>query len=263
MTIERMPEVHVLHRGARSEAARILQASTNRRLRARHLGAHVVEEDGVIGRHTMAAVTTAAWALGARPETVATLDRGEIPVGIQRMIRNPGRRTDEQKRRARKRVAHMLSERAKREAAAAAMGTARKRVVKLAQQAAANYRRNPGAYHYLAAGRPNLVCMRPTPRDWRSDCSQFAAAIYKAANLPSPANVDHQWASTYSMVKQGRVTTHPRPGDLGMYGSRSAPHHVEVFCGEPGQEFIGHGSAPIDSLTPGRPDFYLTYDFLG
>lgn len=263
MTIERVPELQVLHRGARSEAARALQAATNRRLRSRQLDAHVVEEDGVVGRKTLAAVTTAAWALGARRETLATLDHGEIAVGVQRMIRNPGLRTDEQKLLGKKRVANMLRERAEREAAAAAMAGARKRIVRLAQQAAANYRRTPGAYHYLAGGKANLVCMSPTPHDWRSDCSQFAAAIYRAAGLPSPANVDHQWASTYSMVKKGRVTARPRPGDLGMYGSRSAPHHVEIYCGEPGQEFIGHGSPPIDSLTPGRPDFYLTYDFLG
>jgi hypothetical protein len=88
------------------------------------------------------------------------------------------------------------------------------------------------------------------------------ASVYKKAGLPSPANVAHEWASTYSMVKKGRVTHSPRPGDLGMYGSLAAPHHVELYCGEPGQEFIGHGSPPIDSRTPGRPDYYLTYDFL-
>jgi hypothetical protein len=52
-------------------------------------------------------------------------------------------------------------------------------------------------------------------------------------------------------------TDTPVPGDFGMYGSRTAPHHVETYCALPGREFIGHGSPPIDSLTPGRPDFYL------
>jgi hypothetical protein len=52
-------------------------------------------------------------------------------------------------------------------------------------------------------------------------------------------------------------TDTPVPGDFGMYGSRTAPHHVEPYCALPGREFIGHGSPPIDSLTPGRPDFYL------
>jgi hypothetical protein len=50
-----------------------------------------------------------------------------------------------------------------------------------------------------------------------------------------------------------------KPGMLGMYGSRTAPHHVEIFCGD---KFIGHGSPPIDSLTPGEPDYYLDFPFL-
>jgi hypothetical protein len=130
-------------------------------------------------------------------------------------------------------------------------------------QAAANYRQNPRAYHYLAGGVANLIFLRPSPRNYRSDCSQFAASVYKAAGLPSPASVPHEWASTYTMVKSphAKVTTreHRKPGDLGMYGSLSAPHHVEIWCGN---KFIGHGSPPIDSLTPGEPDYYLTFDFL-
>jgi cell wall-associated NlpC family hydrolase len=256
-------QLEVLHRDAKGDRVRALQAATNRRLRARGLDANVVEEDGEVGRKTLAAVTSAAWVLGAQRSTLARLDRGEIPIGVQRMIRNPGRRTDEQKQRGRRRVAHMLAARKRRATAAKKAGTARQKVVELAQQAAANYRANPGAYHYLAGGVANTEFLHPTARNMRSDCSQFAAAVYKAAGLPSPASVDHQWASTYSMVKKGRVTMQPKPGDLGMYGTRSAPHHVEIYCGAPGQEFIGHGSPPIDSQTPGRPDYYLTYDFLG
>jgi len=108
----------------------------------------------------------------------------------------------------------------------------------------------------------NTEFLKPTPHGWRSDCSPFVAAVYKAAGLPSPASVPHEWAATSNMVKKGRVTAHPRPGDLGMYGPFNATHHVELYCGVPGQEFIGHGSPPIDSRTPGRPDFHLTYDFL-
>jgi cell wall-associated NlpC family hydrolase len=192
------------------------------------------------------------------------MDGGEIPIGVQRMIRNPGRRTDQQKALGKKRVAHMLAARKRRAAIAAQAGSARKRVVQVAQQAAANYRARPGAYHYLAGGRANAVCLEPTPSDWRSDCSQFVAAVYKEAGLPSPATVAHEFAATSNIDPKGRVTTSPRPGDLAMYGTHGGfTHHVELYCGAPGQEFIGHGSAPIDSATPGRPDYYLTYDFLG
>jgi cell wall-associated NlpC family hydrolase len=264
MATQQVHPMQVLHRGAKSDAARALQAATNRRLQRRGLAEIALDEDGIVGAKTMAAVTAAAWALGARRETIAKMDKGEIPIGVQRMIRNPGRRTDGQKALGKKRVAHMLAERKKRAAAVSAAGSARKRVVELAQKAAANYRANPGAYHYLAGGVANSEFLKPTPKGWRSDCSQFVAAVYKAAGLPSPATVAHEFASTFSIDPKGKVTTNPKPGDLGMYGVHGGKtHHVELYCGVPGQEFIGHGSPPIDSQTPGRPNYYLTYDFLG
>ena len=114
------------------------------------------------------------------------------------------------------------------------------------------------------AARPTRSAWSRRPSDWRSDCSQFVAAVYKEAGLPSPATVAHEFAATSNIDPKGRVTTSPRPGDLAMYGTHGGfTHHVELYCGAPGQEFIGHGSAPIDSATPGRPDYYLTYDFLG
>jgi len=264
MATQQAHPMQVLHRGAKSDAARALQAATNRRLQRRGLADVALDEDGLIGGRTMAAVITAAWALGAQPATIATLKTGEIPIGVQRMIRNPGRRTDGQRELARKRLAHMQAMRRKRAAAAAAAGSARKRVVEIAQKAAANYRANPKAYHYLAGGRANAVCLEPTPRDWRSDCSQFVAAVYKEAGLPSPAGAPHEFAATSNIDPHGTVTTRPKPGDLGMYGVHGGrTHHVELYCGLPGQEFIGHGSPPIDAQTPGRPDYYLTFDFLG
>jgi cell wall-associated NlpC family hydrolase len=264
MATQQVHPMQVLHRGARSDAARALQAATNRRLQRRGLADIALDEDGVVGARTMAAVTAAAWALGARRETIVKMDKGEIPIGVQRMIRNPGRRTAEQKALGKKRVAHMLAARKRRAEAVGVAGSARKRVVELAQRAAANYHARPGAYHYLAGGKANAVFLEPTPSDWRSDCSQFVAAVYKAAGLPSPATAPHEWAATSNIDPHGRVTTKPRPGDLGMYGVHGGKtHHVELYCGLPGQEFIGHGSPPIDSQTPGRPNYYLTYDFLG
>jgi hypothetical protein len=112
MAIEQLPAMQMLRHGARSEAARALQAATNRRLRSRDLDALVVTEDGVIGVRTLEAVRKVAWALGARGETCDAITRdGEIPVGVQRMIRNPGRRSDEQKSRGKARISRMRSER--------------------------------------------------------------------------------------------------------------------------------------------------------
>jgi hypothetical protein len=106
------PEKHVLRHGDRSEAARKLQAATNRRLRSRGLEALTLEEDGVVGLRTLAAVRKVAWALGARSETYESITRdGVIPVGVQLMILNPGRRTDQQKSRGKARMSRMRSKR--------------------------------------------------------------------------------------------------------------------------------------------------------
>lgn len=254
-----MSQDEPLRRGDRGERVRQLQAATNRRLRARALDDYTIDEDGSLDVKAIAGVAKAAWALGAMRTTLAQLDNGDVPLGVERMIRNPGRRQAAQKDRARKRMKHMRAAR-KRRAAEARTAGPRARIVQEALKAAANYRANPGAYHYLAGGRQNAVYLQPTPRDWRSDCSQFVAAVYKGAGLPSPASVPHEQASTYTMAPHGRRTTTPKPGDCGFYGN--PPHHVELYCGVPGQEFIGHGSPPIDSGTPGRPDYYVTYDFL-
>ena len=265
MSTVELPALRVLKHGGHGDAVRALQAATNRRLRSRDLESLVVKEDGVLRKTTLVAVRKAAWALGALQQTcdAITNDR-EISVGVQRMIRNPGRRTDEQRARGKSRIAKMRAARERREREAKSASGKRKAICREAKKAAANYRANPGAYHYLAGGVANTEYLKPTPRTWRSDCSQFAAAVYKAAGCPSPANVDYQWASTFSMVKSphARFTSTPKPGCLGMYGTRAAPHHVEIYIGEPGQEFIGHGTAPIDSKTPGRPDYYLDFDFL-
>jgi hypothetical protein len=257
-----MSQDQPLRRGDSGERVRQLQAATNRRLKARGLDDYAIDEDSSLDAKAIAGVAKAAWALGAMRATLAKLDDGEVPLGVERMIRNPGRRQDGQKDRGRLRMKHMRAARKRRAHEAKTAGNKRQRVVQEAMKAAQNYRANPNAYHYLAGGQANTEYLKPTPSGWRSDCSQFAAAVYKGAGLPSPANTTHEYASTWSMIKRGTVTYKPRPGDLGMYGPTSAPHHVEVYCGVPGQEFVGHGSAPIDSVTPGRPTFYLTYDFL-
>ena len=244
MATQQVHPMQVLHRGAKSDAARALQAATNRRLQRRGLAEVAIDEDGVVGAKTMAAVTAAAWALGAHRETIARMDGGEIPIGVQRMIRNPGRRTDEQK------ALGQEARRAHARRAQAARG--RRGPGGLGPQARRPGRpaggrelpRRPGAYHYLAGGRANAVCLKPTPSDWRSDCSQFVAAVYKEAGLPSPATVAHEFAATSNIDPKGRVTTSPRPGDLGMYGDarRLHPSRRAVLRRCPAQEFIGHGS---------------------
>jgi hypothetical protein len=112
MAIQQLSSVQVLRHGTRSEAARALQIATNRRLRSRSLEALAVAEDGLVGARTLEAVRKIAWALGARSETYDAITRdGEIPLGVQRMIRNPGRRSDEQCSRGKARMSRLRAQR--------------------------------------------------------------------------------------------------------------------------------------------------------
>jgi hypothetical protein len=241
-----------------------LQKAIGQRLNARSAGNHAPTVDGEFGPATRRALCYACYLLGMSSEKIDGLRKGPISPEEQMYVLNPGKRNEfELKRGARRVAAHRLAVK-KAKAEMAQTAHKRARIVVEAEKAAEHYRQNPGAYHYLAGGIANTEYLKPTPRNWRSDCSQFAAAVYKGAGLPSPAApLDHQWASTFSIVKSPHATFHTRaerkPGMLGMYGSRTAPHHVEIWCGD---KFIGHGSPPIDSLTPGEPDYYVDFDFL-
>ena len=132
-----------------------------------------------------------------------------------------------------------------------------------AQQAADNYRPQPGAYHYLAGGGRTGV---PRADAERLPLGLLAVRVrgYKEPPACRPRPNGPLRVSHLRRCQGPRQTDQPQPGDFGMYGRHAgSPHHVEIYCALPGQEFIGHGSAPIDSATPGRPDYYLTYDFLG
>jgi hypothetical protein len=104
---------------------------------------------------------------------------------------------------------------------------------------------------------PNTTILAPTPRNYRSDCSQFAVNVYRLAGVPCPGSGTYLYSNTISIEQGGRIVARPQPGDLGMYGARGRTHHVEVYIG--GGKFIGHGTARIDSLTPGQPSFYLSF----
>jgi len=255
--------MRALNNGDHGEDVKRLQRAINRRLETRKARNRRVKVDGQFGPKTRDALHYASFLLGLGDDKLKALHTGPVSVEEQRFVMNPGLRNENELTRARKRVAAHIRVVNKQIEDAKAANAKRRRIVSQAEQAAANYRRNPAAYHYLAGGVPNLIFLKPSPRNFRSDCSQFVASVYKAAGLPSPASVDHIWASTFTMVKGPRVRVidkaHRKPGDLGMYGSREAPHHVELWCGN---KFIGHGSPPIDSNTPGEPDYYLTFDFL-
>lgn len=261
-----MSQLAVIHFGKKSEQARATAAAAERRLEQRHLEDRKIQVyDGpmTLTGDLLDDLITTAWALGAAKSTLDLMRAKRIvPIGVQRMIRNPGLRTDDQKELGAKRIAHMLAERHRRAEKMRVGSDAAHRNIQVALKAASNYRQNPGAYHYLAGGRPNTIILKPTPRDWRSDCSQFAVNIWREAGSNAcPGSGTFLYSNTNSISMGGEMTTRPTPGlSLGLYGRRRGnTHHVEFFAGVPGAMLIGHGTAPIDSVTPGQPDFYLTF----
>lgn len=260
-----MADFDVLHQGAKSAQVRNLAIAMNQGFATRSLAdrkVHIYDGPMTLTGDLHAAAITCAWALGASQDTINRMRHEKIvPKGVNRMIRSPGARTADQLKLGQKRVANLRHHRAEREKAAHSSGAQRHAVCEAAKKAAANYRREPGNYHYLAGGKPNTVIIRPTPRDWRSDCSQFVVNCYREAGSDvCPGSGSFLYSNTISIEGgEAKVVTSPRPGDLGLYGRHGATHHVEMYIGEPGCEFIGHGSPPMDSLTPGRPDFYLSF----
>lgn len=130
-----MAELAVLHEGAASVRTRALAIAANRRLDARGLDAYMVKIPAGIGADpakrlaltpaVFLAIRKAAWALGASLTTLEKMDRtGDIPIGVQRLILNPGKRKAtpagrEQIQRGTKRVSRATAQRKKRAEAAA------------------------------------------------------------------------------------------------------------------------------------------------
>lgn len=109
-------------------------------------------------------------------------------------------------------------------------GSLREKVVRIAKDTMTS---RTGFRRYSQAG---ALTADPTPAaPLRSDCSQWARAVYLQAGGPDPGT----W--TGQQVMRGKPVQNPRPGDLVFPRSNS---HVELYIGN-GQT-IGHGTAPID-----------------
>lgn len=168
---------------------------------------------------------------------------------------------------ARRKVEWPIIQLRKRQIKKAEKSSPRARLVAAAERCAANYRKNPGAYHYYAGGIQNTVVDRPTPHNWRSDCSQFIVGVCKLAGVPCPGSGTYMASNTDSIANGGEITSNPKPGDLGMYcysmhDPRGTTHHVEMLVGtnpDGSRRHLGHGTQPIDSRTPGFPDYYLSF----
>ena len=116
-----MLQMDELTLGGKSDQCRALAAAMNRRFEIRSLTDRKVKvADGpmTLTRDLLEAAVTCAWALGASRTTLDGMERdGHVPVGVVRMIRNPGRRTPEQKELGCKRIANLRKQRAERPSA--------------------------------------------------------------------------------------------------------------------------------------------------
>ncbi len=115
-----MPDFDVLHHGAKSRQARLLALALNERLEQRYLSdrkVHVYDGPMTVTDDLLAAAVTCAWVLGAETSTLARMRRENIvPIGVNRMIRSPGLRTQRQRELGQRRVADMRKRRKRRAA---------------------------------------------------------------------------------------------------------------------------------------------------
>ena len=119
MSVHTTPsELDALHLGSQSEQCRALASAMNRRFESRSLEdrkLNVFEGPMTLTREILEAAVTCAWALGASRATLHTMDRDDIvPVGVARMIRNPGLRSADQKQLGQRRIATMRKQRRER-----------------------------------------------------------------------------------------------------------------------------------------------------
>lgn len=133
----------------------------------------------------------------------------------------------------------------------------RARAVQLMYQARADCARRPWAWHYLAGGIANLICLVPSPRNYRSDCSQWAVNIDREAGARCPGSGTFMFSNTTSIARGKYLGGVPKVGAYGLYGSRWNPHHVERVAQVNPLVLVGHGTAPVDSRAPGLPNFYI------
>jgi len=107
--------------GSKGEEVRRLKVALNRRLDNRGFAAlKVSQKDATLRTSDMRSVVKAAWALGAQRVTLDRMENEDVvPIGVQRMIRNPGRRSPTQQQLGKVRIANMRRQRKLRAAAKA------------------------------------------------------------------------------------------------------------------------------------------------
>lgn len=137
-------------------------------------------------------------------------------------------------------------------------GTPAQRVVACAQKSALMHAKGIRKSFYSQAGWWTVQHgILGEPRGARSDCSQWWLSMFWSAGLPDPTGHNYTGGFTGTIGASGRQVASPgTPAGAGLYGSGSF-HHVEMSLG--GGHFIGHGSPPVDAVTPGWPNVFRDY----
>lgn len=222
----------IIRPGMKGEDVRLLQAATNRRLKARDQHDYLIAADGDYGPQTARSVSRAAYLLGIHGPRFTQTKRehgGIADKRTQEVIRRPGTRTKAMLDRAESRM--------KAVAKAAASTPLRERAYKIAlhevgvMESGGNNSGTPLSRYE----RPNGAS---GPEPW---CGDFQAYCYRKAGSKA---VQRLWASVYFL---GRIaglhkTSSPQRGDLvrftfdhvGMFVRHVSPGIIETIEGNTG-----------------------------
>lgn len=233
--------MEVLKAGQSGPEVRHLQAALNDR--ARNRGLPLIKVDGEFGPDTAASIQRVGRALGALETNLKDARvKGVVSVGLQRMIRWPGGRTEDQLRRARDRA-----QKVKRDEKA--LGTLREKAYREATTLIGVMEQ--GANNRGAAVERIIRSGGGVPgQAW---CGWFVAHCYRVAGSSA---VEWRWGAVrlVGLVAGVRRTSSPKRGDL----VRFTFDHVGMFVKDNGNGTIetiegntGRSGAVSDSRTGG------------
>lgn len=241
----------------KGDDVKALQRAINQRLNARKIPG-LLEVDGQCGRHTVAKGRLAARSIGVG------LNGDGLTIYAQRLIREPAKRSDDQKARGKKWVAHHDTVTVKVDGNAVTGGTDRERIVAAAIAAVSAYESGHRPSFYSQPGAWTVdYAVTGEPHGYRSDCSQWLTSTYKSAGVTDPNGTNYTGGYTGTLVSFGQEIRRDQlePGDYVIYGPGSG-HHVEEWVGngdgkttyaelarvgsEVRDRTAGHGSPPVD-----------------
>jgi cell wall-associated NlpC family hydrolase len=252
----------------RGDDVRALQVATRKRLGARDID-RPVKVDGIFGKQTAEAMDTAAWALGARMDTV---NSAQASIGLQRMIRYPGTRNASQLAIARQRMEELEKDRKKPKpkptptpGPGGKTDANRVEARKIAVNAMFLAKNHAPSVHYTQGGmrwqgiRNGLKSNQGHFPNYADCSSLYTWALWNAfTHFGWGDTVNGVWWSggyTGTLLSHGTHVSASQllPGDAVIYGRGWPGSHVSMYVGN--GMCISHGSE--------AGPFYLRYNYRG